>query len=210
MYVERHKFCFFAHAKQTLFIISTSVLHQLFPHLTTKLRIEELKLLLQISALGMGFCISSYSLALNMYFTKNRNRATGIALTVTGLGPILMPQLISYLMSVNTPQETIFIIGGISLNCFVSALLMQPVKWHMKEAIEEENGAILDDAPDKCEETEDKIERHLKPLLEEGNIIYFIMPQTALILFLHRCGSWPPETPTIFAKTQTKKFATGL
>lgn len=119
----------------------------------------------------MGFCISSYSLALNMYFIKKRNRATGIALTVTGLGPILMPQVISYLMSIHTPQATILIIGGAALNSFVSALLLQPVEWHMKEEFAE-NGATEDaEKETKQIDAESAIkEHHSVPLLEKGRI----------------------------------------
>lgn len=44
--------------------------------------------------------MSGFSLATNTYFTKKRGRAVGMAMTLTGLGPIFMPQVSSFLLSV--------------------------------------------------------------------------------------------------------------
>lgn len=94
-----------------------------------------------ITSLGVGIGMSSYSLAMNSYFLKKRSKATGFAFTITGLGPILMPQLISFLLSTYTVQGTMLIVGAISSHTLISALLLQPVKWHMKvEMVEEEEG----------------------------------------------------------------------
>lgn len=79
--------------------------------------------------------MSSYPLALNSYFIKNRGKATGIALTLTGIGPIVMPQLISFLMMEFGIKGAVLIMSGLSLHSFVSASLLQPVKWHMKKEI---------------------------------------------------------------------------
>ncbi|RZC32316.1 uncharacterized protein BDFB_002007, partial [Asbolus verrucosus] len=96
------------------------------------------------------------SLALNSYFRKNRGKAVGYAMTLTGLGPILMPQLINLLMKIHTVQGVTLILGGIAANSFVAASLLHPVKWHMKtEIIEDEK---LEDIPEeKTEETNTKI-----------------------------------------------------
>lgn len=64
-----------------------------------------------------------------------------IAMTITGFGPVFMPQLISYLMTVHTTQGAVFIVGGISLHSVAAALLLQPVEWHLKEVGDvEKNG----------------------------------------------------------------------
>ena len=56
----------------------------------------------------MGLCSSSFSLALNTYFKDKRNRAAGIGMTIAGLGPIFLPQLVSYLLGVyGTQGETV-------------------------------------------------------------------------------------------------------
>lgn len=94
-----------------------------------------------ITALGMGMGMSSYPYALNLYFVKRRSKAAGIAMTITGLGPVLMPQMISLLLSLYGVQGAMLVIGGVAANSFIAATLLQPVEWHMiEEAIDEENG----------------------------------------------------------------------
>ncbi|RZC32313.1 uncharacterized protein BDFB_002003 [Asbolus verrucosus] len=88
-------------------------------------------------ALGMGISKSSYSLALNTYFKKRRSKALGFSVTITGFGSVIMPQFITLLMKFYTPEGVILIIGGICAHFFVTALLLQPVKWHMKDEEEE-------------------------------------------------------------------------
>lgn len=55
-----------------------------------------------------------------------------ICMTLTGFGPVLLPQLISYLLSVHTAQGATLIIGGLAGNSLVAAFLLQPIKWHAK------------------------------------------------------------------------------
>lgn len=89
----------------------------------------------------MGMGMSSYPYALNLYFVKRRSKAAGIAMTITGLGPVLMPQMISLLLSLYGVQGAMLVIGGVAANSFIAATLLQPVEWHMiEEAIDEENG----------------------------------------------------------------------
>uniref|UniRef100_A0A182U6N3 Major facilitator superfamily (MFS) profile domain-containing protein n=1 Tax=Anopheles melas TaxID=34690 RepID=A0A182U6N3_9DIPT len=83
-----------------------------------------------ISSLGMGFCNSSFSLALNTYFVVRRNKAAGIAMTITGLGPILLPQLVSLLLTLYGARHCLLIIGALATHIIAGALLLQPVKWH--------------------------------------------------------------------------------
>uniref|UniRef100_A0A1Q3FYV0 Putative monocarboxylate transporter n=2 Tax=Culex tarsalis TaxID=7177 RepID=A0A1Q3FYV0_CULTA len=84
-----------------------------------------------IASLGMGFCNSSFSLALNTYFVARRNKAAGIAMTITGLGPILLPQLVSLLVSRYGSRNCLLIIGAMATHIMAAALLLQPVKRHM-------------------------------------------------------------------------------
>jgi MFS family permease len=84
--------------------------------------------------------MSSYSLAVNSYFAKKRGKAIGCSFTITGLGPIVMPQLISFLLSVYTVHDTVLIVAAITAHSFVAACLLQPIKWHMKEVKDEESG----------------------------------------------------------------------
>jgi hypothetical protein len=68
----------------------------------------------------------------NTFFNEKRNRAFGVGATITGLGPIFLPQLITILLGIYGSQGTTLIIGGIAMNILAAALLLRPVKWHKK------------------------------------------------------------------------------
>lgn len=128
-----------------------------------------------VLAIGMGMGMSSYSLALNTYFVKRRGKVTGISFTITGLGPILMPQLVTVLMYQYGVQGTMIILAGISAHTMISALLLQPIKWHMKaEELEDDNDKDGDE-PENEKDT---------PLLISGNIPF----ATVLIVTAHCSG----------------------
>lgn len=71
-----------------------------------------------------------------MYFRERKTKAIGIMISLTGFGPIFMPQITNLLMKSQAPEGVILIMGGICLNCLVAAFLLQPVEWHMKEVEE--------------------------------------------------------------------------
>lgn len=52
-----------------------------------------------LTAIGMGMSMSGFSFAVNSYFTTRRARAMGLAVTIMGFGPIIMPQVTSILLS---------------------------------------------------------------------------------------------------------------
>jgi MFS family permease len=84
----------------------------------------------------MGLCSSSFSLAMNTYFKERRNKAFGIGATITGLGPIILPQLVSVLLGYYGDQGCVLIIGAFAMNIIAAGLLLQPVKWHLKKKVE--------------------------------------------------------------------------
>ena len=84
--------------------------------------------------MGFGMSTSSFSLALNSYFKQHRNKAAGIAMTLTGLGPIFFPQMVSLLLNQYGVQGCCLIIGGISLHIIVAACLLRPIKWYLKDS----------------------------------------------------------------------------
>lgn len=94
-----------------------------------------------IASLGMGFCNSSFSLALNTYFVTRRNKAAGIAMTITGLGPILLPQLVSLLVGLYGSRNCLLIIGALATHIVAAALLLQPVKRHMVPVLAKVNAS---------------------------------------------------------------------
>ncbi|KAF2904364.1 hypothetical protein ILUMI_01822 [Ignelater luminosus] len=120
-----------------------------------------------ITSIGMGVGMSSFPLAMNSYFVKNRSKATGFALTITGLGPILMPQLISLLLTLYSVQGAMLIVGAIAAHGLVAACLLQPVEWHMKVELIEEEEAVENEENEKRDEIK-KEESHVA-LLENGN-----------------------------------------
>lgn len=85
--------------------------------------------------------LSSYPLALNSYFVKKRSIAAGYTMTICGLGPVLVPQLISFLLDTYGIKYSMVIMAAISSHTFVSAVLLQPVEWHMKEEIVDDEAA---------------------------------------------------------------------
>ncbi|CAG5077915.1 Similar to SLC16A1: Monocarboxylate transporter 1 (Bos taurus), partial [Cotesia congregata] len=95
---------------------------------------------------GLGITMSANALALNTYFKVKRKIAVGFTWTCTGLGPIIMPQLITALMPIFGVPGTLLILSGICMNAVACALLLQPVMWHAKKATKEpEEKELLDD-----------------------------------------------------------------
>ncbi|KAK9752905.1 Major Facilitator Superfamily [Popillia japonica] len=94
-----------------------------------------------VTSLGIGMGLSSYPLALNSYFVKKRSIAAGYTMTICGLGPVLVPQLISFLLDTYGIKYSMVIMAAISSHTFVSAVLLQPVEWHMKEEIVDDEAA---------------------------------------------------------------------
>nr|CAD7602197.1 unnamed protein product [Timema genevievae] len=86
-----------------------------------------------LTSLGVCLLYPAFSLGLNSYFRKKRGKAMGYAMTLTGIGPIIMPLVISKMMSAYGVQGTGLILGALSLHSLVGALLLQPIKWHMKK-----------------------------------------------------------------------------
>ncbi|XP_017850383.1 uncharacterized protein LOC108605264 isoform X2 [Drosophila busckii] len=87
---------------------------------------------------GMGISVSASSLAINTYFQQKRRRAAGFSWTITGLGPIFLPYLVTYLLGVYDVQGTVLLFAAISLHAFVCALIYQPVRYHCA------NGELLE------------------------------------------------------------------
>lgn len=81
---------------------------------------------------GMGISVSASSLAINTYFQKKRRKAAGFSWTITGLGPIFLPHLVTFMLTIYGVQGTTLLFGAISLHAFVCALIYQPVRYHVK------------------------------------------------------------------------------
>lgn len=88
-------------------------------------------LLRSSTAIGYGLSNSSFALALNSYFRVRLNRASGVAMTLAGIGPILYPPLIQYLLINYDVNGCMMIIGAIALHMLIGAVLLQPIEWHL-------------------------------------------------------------------------------
>ncbi|XP_049532577.1 uncharacterized protein LOC125949505 [Anopheles darlingi] len=81
---------------------------------------------------GVGINASANSLALNTYFKRKRRLATGFAWTLTGLGPIVAPHLITLMQRKFGTPGTVLVFGGFACHAIAWALLYQPVQWHAR------------------------------------------------------------------------------
>ncbi|XP_022901448.2 monocarboxylate transporter 14-like isoform X1 [Onthophagus taurus] len=108
-----------------------------------------------ITSLGMGMGMSSYPVALNTYFTTKRSKAAGYTMTIAGLGPVVMPQLISFLLYMYGVRGACMVLGAVAGHTFISAILLQPVKWHMKQ-IEDENNELNEIIEEKTDNDRSK------------------------------------------------------
>ncbi|XP_078032966.1 uncharacterized protein LOC144467860 [Augochlora pura] len=108
--------------------------------------------------IGIGITLSANALALNTYFKKKRRVATGFSWTCTGLGPIIIPQIITLLMPVYDVEGTTLIIGGLTFNGVACALLLQPVSRHLKKKRVTDQLNAIDDVESEEPSTYMKVE----------------------------------------------------
>lgn len=130
-----------------------------------------------IASVGLTIAGSSFSLALNSYFTTKRGRATGWAITMMGLGSIFMPHVTTILLDNYGPQGTLLILGSYSLHSILASLMLHPLKWHMKRlpSVEDNDKHVIEitekeshvdtDKPNEVSEDDDSF--HDAPLMEE-------------------------------------------
>lgn len=82
---------------------------------------------------GSGINASANALVLNTYFKEKRRIATGLAWTITGMGPIIMPQIIAVVMPLYGVEGTLWLYTGLALVAAACAMLYQPVQWHTQK-----------------------------------------------------------------------------
>ncbi|KRT80452.1 membrane transporter [Oryctes borbonicus] len=92
---------------------------------------------------ALGIAQTSNALALNTYFREKRRVATGLSWTTTGIGPILCPYVITFLMSQYGMEGTLSLFAAFAGNAIVCSLLLQPVHWHTEFREEDDTTKIL-------------------------------------------------------------------
>ncbi|XP_076645767.1 spaetzle domain-containing protein 4 isoform X4 [Halictus rubicundus] len=95
-----------------------------------------------IVGVGYGIMFPATTLAMNTYFRKKRNMAMGCSVTLTGLGPILMPLLITKLLENYGTTGTLLIISGIASHAFIGASLLKPFREVDISCITKDNGTM--------------------------------------------------------------------
>lgn len=78
-----------------------------------------------IAALGLGLMYPATFVAIKLYFTTKQGRAVGLSMAGTGIGQMLMPQVVRVLLDEYGYRWTTRIIGVLCLHGIAGALLFQ-------------------------------------------------------------------------------------
>ncbi|KAM8720342.1 hypothetical protein ACLKA7_006393 [Drosophila subpalustris] len=91
-----------------------------------------------INGIGVGLSTSAAFVALNHYFKHKRGQAVGLSMAGTAMGMLIMPQLVRILLESFGFRGAVLLLAGVALNATVGSVLLQPVKWHMKDEFDDE------------------------------------------------------------------------
>lgn len=87
----------------------------------------------RILGIGSGINVNANSLVLNTYFKEKRRIATGLSWTITGMGPIIMPQIIAVVLPLYGVEGSLMLYVILALVAAMCSLLYQPAQWHSKQ-----------------------------------------------------------------------------
>uniref|UniRef100_A0A1B0CVT5 Major facilitator superfamily (MFS) profile domain-containing protein n=2 Tax=Lutzomyia longipalpis TaxID=7200 RepID=A0A1B0CVT5_LUTLO len=104
--------------------------------------------------IGSGVNMSSNALALNTYFKEKRRMATSFSWTVTALGPIVLPHLITFTLKEYGVQGSVLIFAGIACHTFATASIFQPAQWHSRHHRGDQENLLAKTPKDSNEECE--------------------------------------------------------
>lgn len=82
--------------------------------------------------MGIAAVMAAFTLAINSFFKEKRSRAIGVGMSLTGLGAIFMPLLMSALMYAYGWRYAVLILGAICLHSLLAACLLRPAKWYLR------------------------------------------------------------------------------
>ncbi|XP_047023087.1 monocarboxylate transporter 9-like [Helicoverpa zea] len=100
-----------------------------------------------ICSMGVAAIMAAFTLAINSFFKDKRGRAVGVGMSITGLGSIYMPLLMSFLMYTYGWRYAVLIISAICLHSLVAACLLRPAKWYLKDPPTSEEAMPLNNEP---------------------------------------------------------------
>lgn len=144
-----------------------------------------------INGIGVGLATSAAFVALNHYFAKKRGQAVGLSMAGTALGMLIMPQLVRMLLELYGFRGAVLVLSGLALHATVGAMLLQPIKWHLKE--EEVDIELVETAPP------------MGIILEQEDDDNDSLPEIRSLLFPRRVGSERKQSDggTLAASTNT-------
>uniref|UniRef100_A0A182W4B8 Major facilitator superfamily (MFS) profile domain-containing protein n=1 Tax=Anopheles minimus TaxID=112268 RepID=A0A182W4B8_9DIPT len=128
-----------------------------------------------INGVGVGLATSAAFVALNHYFAKKRGQAVGLSMAGTALGMLIMPQLVRILLELYGFRGAVLVLSGLALHATVGAMLLQPIKWHLKE--EEVDIELVEATPP------------MGIILEQEDDDNDSLPEIKSLLFPRRVGS---------------------
>uniref|UniRef100_A0A182TIQ2 Major facilitator superfamily (MFS) profile domain-containing protein n=1 Tax=Anopheles melas TaxID=34690 RepID=A0A182TIQ2_9DIPT len=135
-----------------------------------------------INGVGVGLATSAAFVALNHYFAKKRGQAVGLSMAGTALGMLIMPQLVRILLELYGFRGAVLVLSGLALHATVGAMLLQPIKWHLKE--EEVDIELVEAAPP------------MGIILEQEDDDNDSLPEIKSLLFPRRVGSERKQSDT--------------
>lgn len=94
---------------------------------------------------GLGCITNSCMVVVTSYFTTKKARAVSFSMAGSGIGKMLMPQVVTLLVIFYDYRGVILIIGALALHGLVGSLLFHPVEWHIKKRVDDETMPLLID-----------------------------------------------------------------
>ncbi|CRK90395.1 CLUMA_CG004022, isoform A [Clunio marinus] len=95
---------------------------------------------------GLGLITPSIFMAISPFFTTKKARAISMSMAGTGLGQMLLPQIVRVLQAEYGSQMTILILGSMSMHGIVGALLFRSMGHH-KMRIKRSNNECDEQSP---------------------------------------------------------------
>ncbi|KAL4714454.1 hypothetical protein ACJJTC_017749 [Scirpophaga incertulas] len=85
-----------------------------------------------INSMGVASVMAAFSLAINSFFKEKRGRAIGVGMSITGLGAIYMPLVMSGLLYAFGWRYAVMTLAALCLHSLAAACLLRPAKWYLK------------------------------------------------------------------------------
>ncbi|KAK7788345.1 hypothetical protein R5R35_014750 [Gryllus longicercus] len=108
--------------------------------------------------LGLGLLNPSTFVAVNAFFTRARGRAVGLSMAGTGLGQMLMPHAVRFLLDRYSFRGAVLILSAVALHSIAGAMLFHPLRWHARPAPADDSDSAP--APASCPERQPLAKHH--------------------------------------------------